>query len=245
MHRFLRDRAPGLACFPLVAALADPMCPSAPKDKPQGPGSSALAKAEVVVAESMSDHFTFAIAVDDAVIAGRLDQARKAAGKLLAASPTTYPAEWMPWVLQMRDAAHQAETATDMATAGKAVAEIVAACGACHSALGRGPAFIDMPAPAADAPTMEVHRWAAERMWEGVVGPSDLAWRAGTARFPVLPDCTPDVGGEIVDQAAINTAREQVSALTATAAGTMELRPRAALYGEYVATCATCHRSGC
>ena len=82
-------------------------------------------------------------------------------------------------------------------------------------------------------------------MWEGIVGPSDAAWQLGTARFSTLPDCMPDFGGELTDRAAVEDARARVGELTSEAAEVTDLAARAALYGQYVAACATCHGSGC
>jgi len=236
-----------LPLLSIVGVFAEPMCPpeSAPQTPKAPPAQSPLAKAQAEVANTMDEHFALAKRIHSDVVAGRLDRVRKAAAELAAASPSSYPADWMSGVLALRNAAHQAEMAADVASAGKALGEIVAACGSCHAALGKGPSFAPVQEPPSDARPMQVHRWAAERMWEGAVGPSDAAWKAGTRRFPALPECTPDVGGEIVDQSAIEAAREQVAALGAKAATVTDVRARAVLFGDYAATCAACHETGC
>ncbi len=205
---------------------------------------SALKAAEAAVGDAMEDHFSAAKRIEAAAMHGRLDDGHRAASDLLAASPSSYPADWMPWVLQVRSAATQTLAATDNDELAAATAQIVAACGACHAALGRGPRFEASPRPADGTPAMRVHRWATQRMWEGIVGPSDSAWRSGTKWFPALPDCGSDLGGEALDPAAAETARERAESLAGRAHGVPEAE-RATVYGEFLSTCAQCHASGC
>src|SRR5262245_53079650 len=79
-----------------------------------------------------------------------------------------------------------------------ALANTAAVCGQCHAAAGSGPSFPE--ADDADAELglsdtlgdrMERHAWAANRMWEGLIAPSDSAWRAGSAELASVPQRAP------------------------------------------------------
>ena len=56
------------------------------------------------------------------------------------------------------------------------------ACGNCHQGLQAEPRFTwdSLPSQAADvAAHLLRHQWVADRMWRGLIGPSDEAWNAG------------------------------------------------------------------
>ncbi len=89
----------------------------------------------------------------------------------------------------MQNAAQLALAAVDLKAAAVAVADMAQACGGCHLALS-GPNFSGS-SPAGEESSvvadMERHRWAADRMWEGLVGPSETAWLAGAATLEDAP----------------------------------------------------------
>ena len=88
---------------------------------------------------------------------------------------------------------------------------------------------------------MARHLWAMERLWEGLVTPSDAAWAAGSG---VLAD-EPLAGSSFSDdpqlEAELAELAGRIHALGAEAATVVELGPRGQLYGQMLATCAPCH----
>ncbi len=90
-----------------------------------------------------------------------------------------------------------------------------------------------------DAP-MRRHEWASERLWEGLVVPSDEAWSIGikTLAKSEFPEEVLALGGA----EARGSARE-LARLLAKAQPTMPLDERSALYAELLLTCGTCHRA--
>ena len=123
------------------------------------------------------------------------------------------------------------------------VARLAAACGACHSAAGVAPSFDDVDVPPLDdrlESAMAVHKWAAERMWEGLIGPNDERWRRGTATFVALPRCDALYPNGPAERRALcldATRLIQRSHIRESAPS------RTALYGRLLATCAHCHGS--
>jgi mono/diheme cytochrome c family protein len=196
------------------------------------------------VAAHMEDHFTQANKVRDAVIAGDLDPLRAPARWLSAHELTdTLPELWKSHVAAMQRAAGQAAMAQTIDAAATATASMAQACGTCHVELG-GPKFTGM-SPAGEESSvvadMRRHLWAADRMWEGLVGPSDTAWQAGVAALadaPLRPEAMADdktLPKEVFDLAA---AAHEIGAK-----GGAEKDPaeRAKLYGRYLGTCSGCH----
>lgn len=133
----------------------------------------------------------------------------------------------------MNAAAARLAEATDIGAASQALGALARTCGDCHATLG-GPA-----APIGEAPEaedggvtlrMKRHRWAEARLWDGLVVPSDRAWRAGAhalADAPLVP--------------AADVLAQSVHALGRKAIVVGARVDRGAVYGELMATCASCH----
>jgi hypothetical protein len=95
---------------------------------------------------------------------------------------------------------------------------------------------------AACAPTIEArmarHRWAADRMWEGIVGGSDEPWQAGLD----VVAAAPLDGSELGPARAPFGRKLQQLAQQARGRRSGEAPPdRATAYGEILSTCAGCH----
>lgn len=142
------------------------------------------------------------------------------------------------------DAAAFAE-ATTLTEAGQALARTSVRCGECHTASGGGFHAALPPLPEGETVTahMERHRWAAERMWEGLVTADVDQFRAGTDalreaalhenELPSNPEQPPERVAAIASH---------VHQLGAEAAQAPDWAARAELYGRYLASCAACHR---
>lgn len=107
----------------------------------------------------------------------------------------------------------------------RAHARVAAACGNCHLRVGVT-AFSYEPVPPKDdgsvAARFARHRWAAARTWDGVVGATEMQWRAGLEVF------ASDIAG-------YRTHRIATHALE----GGYE--DRATAYGELLVSCTGCH----
>ena len=87
---------------------------------------------------------------------------------------------------------------------------------------------------------MQRHQWAADRMWEGLIGPSDLSWsRGGNLLFesPLHPEAL-DAGAS--DDATLTMAR-RIHQLAANATTVSDPAGKAEIYAEFLANCAACH----
>jgi mono/diheme cytochrome c family protein len=212
---------------------------------PQGePGSGAE---DGSVTEQMKDHYSVATQVRDALLRGDLAATQ---GPLTWLGQHGFwrraPASFRPHLDRMQAAARRAKDRVDLtATAGE-VARVALACGQCHAALGRGPTFqpsglTDLEEPAAPAQVgvalqrrMHAHFWAADRMWEGLIGPWDTAWREGALALAEL-----QLPKGVPEAARSELARLHALAGEATAAEDGESRAR--VYGRVIAQCGGCH----
>lgn len=197
--------------------------------------------------QHMSLHFAAVSELQRAIVRGYLDEAKKLARWILEHSEKV-PEKWQPFVDELHAAAREVAGAPDLPTAGRLAARLGRACSRCHEDLTAVVSFTWSPAPD-DEPVLRTqmlrHQWAAARLWEGLVGPSDEMWTQGAT---VLASTRLDLG-TATTAAAAELDRADVSALTAkvrelaTRAGQLaEQDARARLYGDLLVTCASCHQ---
>jgi len=200
-----------------------------------------LGRSGSTLSQDMESHYEQVGRVQAAVVRGDLDAAR---------TPATWLAEHPehPDVPQgvkspmedMRVHARSVVRAVDLTDAARATAEMAAACGRCHRLAGTGPdpAAWTMAPPGRDAPgQMARHLWAVDRMWEGLVAPSDRLWQQGATAL--IDDPLFQEGEETGGPEVARLARE-VRDLGVTANG-RDADGRAGVYGRLLTTCVTCH----
>ncbi|MGD8322427.1 MAG: hypothetical protein PVJ02_18385 [Gemmatimonadota bacterium] len=190
----------------------------------------------------MDAHFSEVGAVQAALVAGDLEATREPARWLAEHDQhPDLPQGVNSPMEDLRAFARSVLRAASVADAARCTGEMAAACGRCHAAAGNGPTFrMTSMAPSGETTTghMMRHDWAMERMWEGLVGPSDRLWEMGATALTADPIF---VGGdERGGQEAMQLARE-VHDLGATAR-TQEPEHRAGIYGRLLTTCARCHQ---
>lgn len=203
--------------------------------------------------EHMHSHLERVSEIKAAVIAGNLPGVREPARWLATSEPPglSSPA-WEPYVQEMRRYAARAADATDLVAAASAVSEIARACGDCHRASGLSIAFGFDERPPEELQSlmtqMQRHLWAADRMWEGLIGPSDVAWNRGAAILSEIHLDISDFAGASAEGATTAENESQMSDLLGRARGMGEQgglaassELRSGLYGEFLSLCASCH----
>ena len=194
----------------------------------------------------MYGHFGHASEVQNAMIQGDLDAVRA-------------PAQWLAehdamdglpkgsdaYLGQLRQAAAQAVDAPDLPTAAKATAAIARACGACHGRYDVGPRFTPGAGPPAEGASVSAHMirhvWAADRMWEGLIGPSEASWAAGARGLSEAPLEPQEVTDDAERVPAASELAHSVHDLGARAQRTTGGAARAEIYGELLTSCSSCH----
>jgi cytochrome c553 len=180
----------------------------------------------------------------DAIIAGKLPEAKQALGPLTERDPIApFPPEWEGWRVAVEGAAREAAAAPDLARAATGVARVAAACASCHTATGGGPALdqaADLPPQRwQEGQNMPLHQWAVSWMWLGLLADSDEAWLRGAAELDSKPidlrfdEARPRKGARELEQLVYLVADK---ALTTDAPS-----DRATLYGSLLGVCSQCH----
>jgi hypothetical protein len=201
-------------------------------------------KATPTLDKKMQDHFTWAGAMKAAVIAGKLEGVTGPAKKLVTSDfGKDLPADWQAQLGPMKAAAKLAAEANDIQGASLAFGHVGAACGACHAKLG-GPQ-LELGKPPGEASGaqahMQRHVWAADRMWEGLMAPSDDAWKAGSEALIQAPLSKEELAGDQSVPDEIAKLAKSVHELGPKGRELTDPSARADLYGEFLATCADCH----
>lgn len=224
---------------------AEPVTTTAPRASPAAQPEAEPPLAEV--AEHMKAHFLQVRALKDAVIAGDYAATRDPATWLAEhGAPSEVPDSWIEHVTDLKVVAAGARDATDLAGVAEAVGALGRSCANCHVDLKAVPKLAIPPAPLyGDRPdeVMRRHAWAAERMWEGLFGPSEKSWQAGAsllAQPGLFPAELNDIGAGAPELVRLEArvreiGKEAVSETDSVARGT--------LYGRLLATCASCHRA--
>lgn len=204
--------------------------------------ASAMA-ADSSLVQHMHEHYALVTAVQRAVIAGDLEAVSAPARELAEHSaPAEMQPEWVPYVESMRAAARAALAATDVESAALATAELGNSCAECHTASGTSDQFDRLKKPKYDESTaahMRRHQWAADRMWEGLIGPSARIWKQGAylmAETALKPD-------QLHAEAGRDIARMErlVHGIATSATQKYDGEGRVYSYSQLLATCAGCH----
>ena len=165
-----------------------------------------------------------------AIVQGRLSDAHDIADRLAS-------------IAELRPSAQRIAHAGDVAAAGAELGRLGHACGSCHAAARARPVLASGAAPTDDTTLpaqMARHQWAAVQLWQGVSGPADQAWSEG-ARVMAATPC--DVTKRVHEKpnAEVFELAERLRDQAQHAAALTDADARAGLYGEMMATCASCH----
>jgi cytochrome c553 len=201
------------------------------------------------IEDFMADHFVLVTFGRDAVINGDLEALREPLGALADYDyKRVAPGGWVPWIARIQSAARLTADATTLEAAATGVATMARACGGCHEATEGGPDFqtsggesISPPTDTLDA-RMRRHIWAADRLWEGLTGPSAEAWADGASALAHTPSAPPVTDPPLPPRFVAALAQTRALAEHAAAAGS--LAERANVYALLLASCAGCHAHG-
>jgi cytochrome c553 len=153
------------------------------------------------------------------------------------------PAAGEEFVAAVRDAANGVLEADSLESAAEAASNMGLACGNCHVASGVTVEFDEVSQPSdkeKEKPHMQRHQWAADRMWEGLIGPSKMAWSRGANLLfesPIKPDVVARHGG---GEEAVGMSR-RIHQLAANATAVTAPEEQAEIYAEFIANCGACH----
>jgi hypothetical protein len=189
----------------------------------------------------MREHFAAISELQRAIARGHLDEAKQLAAWLGSHDETLLDG-WKPYVDELKTAAAAMRDARDLPSAAALAGKLARSCSKCHEARSATVAFAWAPAPE-DQPVlvaqMKRHQWAASRMWEGLVGPSEDLWDQGTRALATTQLDLVAAGGS--GRGDVTALAQKVRELANRGSKIIDHDERAAWYGELLSTCAGCH----
>ncbi len=199
-----------------------------------------------MVAAQMYEQLTRMSTIKSAIIAGRLEHLREPAAWLAEQETVAgFPEGFESYVAQMRSYARQVVKARDLGSAAESVSKMAKICGNSHLVTDVNLEFGYDRKPREDLEDvvthMQRHQWAADRMWDGLIGPSDSAWNRGTDMLIDAPLQPSDVTIATDHVAEINDIARRVHALGGIGTETITPDARSELYAEVLGLCAGCH----
>ncbi|MCP4448441.1 MAG: hypothetical protein GY811_24325 [Myxococcales bacterium] len=195
---------------------------------------------------NMHMHFDDITAIQVALVSGNVVAARELAKKFREGFQGEKPQGWGPYIERSVASAEMLEVTDDLHMAARIAGTMAGTCGDCHR-----DQEINVVEHAAIAPPrnddrfsdfMIQHRWAADRMWEGLIGPSDEAWRAGALALAGTEITREDIAERLLLTPEIERLLVQIRKDAAAASSVHGADMRQELYGSFLAGCASCHR---
>jgi hypothetical protein len=248
----VRAALSGAACLAFLAACGggttpEPAASSGSEVTPAAPRAETGIAPAPDLAAHMQVSFWESVRARDALIAGDLVTAQHAADTLAQLDYThLVPADWKPWVQRIQQYARELSMAPSLPSAAQELGKIALVCGECHDVHHRGPNRVQVqPEPWRDPPEdfdarMLRHQIGAAQIWDGLVQPSEQAFRSGTITLTRAPLTPPMRDGEAIPPA-VNARIEEVRGLARQARAATSYEERGRVYGELVARCASCH----
>ena len=243
----------------LVAAVCLALgCSDRPSEEPRVAASGGAEQSPVAteqddqagapdLAYHMRESFWDAVRARDAIIKGDLATAHAAADALAAHDyGRLLPPDWKHWTASMQQYARELSMAPNLSAAAAELGKLALVCGDCHDMHQRGPARPKLKAlPWEDPPEtldarMHRHQLGIAQIWDGLVLPSEEAFRNGTITITRAPLVPPEVADEAVDPQ-LSAAIEEVRGLAKQARVATTYEERGRIYGELIARCANCH----
>jgi hypothetical protein len=225
-------------CLPLaLAGAAAPRAQTKPATADRAHGRGPDARAE------MQSHYAEAVRVHDAVVRGDLAGARQSAQRLGSHAETGLPDQAAPFASAMQQAATRAAQAADITTAGTSAAAMLGTCGECHRAVGAMPAVETRPVPTVGQTVghMLNHQRATEQLMQGLVVPSSTSWNEGAQALRTAPLGRGKLPKDPKLTSELMAGERRLHQMADRAAGATGTADRAAIYGEMIGTCASCH----
>lgn len=222
----------------LALACAQPAAMADPQDAPP----SARFEHDMIVRFHMHENFDLLRAIEKLLIRGQLDEARTFARAIAGAPDEPGLGAWSQHAALVRERAATLATARGVDEACRRVAQLANACAGCHGESGASPEFRSPGQIPPDRPTIEArmarHLWATDRLWEGIVGGADDAWRAGLDVLSTTPLQVSELSKE---RSAFGRKLQRLADQARLRQATETAQDRARSYGEILVTCSGCH----
>lgn len=223
---------------PPPATTTAPLTPA-----PAPSGAPAAAPETPTVHAHMAEHYAQADRMKRSAIRGDLAEYRQAASWLAEHElSATAPETWRERARAMQEAAKSGRDAQDLAAATAALGRVGEACAKCHAELGKPTLAVGEPPSEGSGAQLHMarHQWAADRLWDGLIAPSDELWIRGAEVMADAPLTTGEIApGQSVQPRVTELASDVHD--QANAARLLPAAERGAAYAAFVQSCSDCH----
>ncbi|HUJ58635.1 MAG TPA: hypothetical protein VLX92_09085 [Kofleriaceae bacterium] len=186
----------------------------------------------------MHEHYTMLGAIEHLVIRDDLYDVQVIARVIAQALDEPGLARWQTDISFTRANARDLAMAPDSTEACRRTARLAATCANCHIDAHVTGMFGAPPRPPAEGTTtaarMARHVWAADRLYEGVIGGARDSWQAGLDVLAQTP--APDAKRAVLAQQL-----QDVAAAARKRIDQDDFAARARTYGDVLVTCLGCH----
>lgn len=200
------------------------------------------------VATHMHEHLARITEIKSSIIMGNLDGVREPAIWLADHEEVAgLPKNFEPYIGLMRQYAREVNNASELQSAAISVSQMAKTCSNCHlvNEVRIEFGYDQVPPEWSDTVShMQRHQWAADRMWEGLIGPSDNAWNRGADMLvdvPLHPDDVMNEESAGADAEALDRIARRIHSFAGQATIAKSPAERSELYGELLGLCADCH----
>ena len=178
--------------------------------------------------------------IEGALVAGDLSLAKSLSARASEGIKAEQKSSPSPYVDEYLSSLEELIVSQDVLAAAKASARAGRACGDCHQKLEVQVLQLE-PESQPEGDFMWQHRWASERMWEGLVGPSPKAWRVGAQKLADLRFNVSEVEAYFVIDDEVSGHVETLRSVAKQAVDAKDRQTQGSLYGDLLGSCAGCH----
>jgi cytochrome c553 len=197
-------------------------------------------------ATAMHKRFLAVNSIRDAVITGDLAVAKQLAEKLANNKELlSVFADWGLHTKDMQKEIEQVAASTDLRSASAHTAAAARTCGRCHEALGVATLDEKSGQPPSESDDiggiMRRHQWAINRMWVGLIAPSNSSWMAGAKELT-------EIAYQAQNQPEAKSNKElpsllsEIEKLAVAAAKAVTNPEKTQVFGQLLTTCSGCHQ---
>jgi hypothetical protein len=194
---------------------------------------------------AMHERFSLTLEIQTGLVIGDMDRVAEIA-QWLAEPPeeAEFGGEAQSFLDQISTEASRMLQATEPDAAAEMMGRLGLACGGCHQASGGGPNFVlgsNPPEGNSTGRTMIRHIWAMDRLWEGLIGPSQESWQAGLQALNQSGDTFEKLAQSSTQPERVGGYVSTLQDLGAGVRNTETLEARASVFGELLRSCQGCH----
>lgn len=195
--------------------------------------------------EHMQGHFESIRAIERAIVFGEVETANREAAKLASHQDAQEIANYSEELNAVRETAETLANEKRLEALAVGAATLASQCGSCHLITNSITSFEWIEAPSGGETNtqqqMQRHRWAMDRLWEGLVGPSEHSWNAGASALAADPTPAEMLSLQGISAEDASAKLALLQSLATKAQGLETPSDRANVYGELLTTCSGCH----